>query len=58
MSDLVISNCRCGRKAEVTETYTAKFYILCKRNGCWRGPVRKTKREAIKAWNRVMGGKK
>ena len=54
-----ISNCRCGRKAEVAFWQVDKEYIVeCARYLCWVGPVRKTEREAIKSWNKVMGGKK
>ena len=52
-----INNCRCGRKAKVERNPTIfehRFYVDCTRYHCWQGPHRKSEREAIKAWNKVM----
>ncbi len=54
-----ISNCRCGRKAEADSSWDkSEYWVTCTRGECWFSPVRKTEREAIIAWNKVMGGKK
>ena len=48
-----IKNCRCGRKARMDYSQPG-YHVKCTRFYCWTGPERKTEREAIKAWNRVM----
>ncbi len=52
-----IANCRCGRKAETHGIDRMEKWVACARTECWIGPTRKTEREAIKAWNKIMGGK-
>ncbi len=60
-----ISNCSCGRKAEVMFQWRTEGYLVeCTRkfngifgntkNGCWSGPLRKTKSVSIRAWNKIM----
>lgn len=46
-------NCRCGRKATVTEAWS-EYQVECTRSACWIGPIRKTRAAAVKAWNKVM----
>jgi hypothetical protein len=62
-----ISNCRCGRKAvfDSEGAGPSGVFVYCTRgmgggymNTCWVGPSRKTEREAIESWNKIMGGKK
>ena len=57
-----IAKCSCNMKAEL-RTYccnTDEHFACCPRRGrydhltCWSGPIRRTKREAILAWNKVM----
>jgi hypothetical protein len=52
-----INNCRCGRKARLNGVSDERW-VDCTRVGCFIGPDRKTEREAIKAWNKVMGSKR
>ncbi len=50
-----IGNCSCGRKAvSYTIIVTGRIFMQCSRLNCWEGPVRKTEKEAVKAWNKVM----
>lgn len=49
-----INNCFCGRKAEVNEEgfHGDSRYVLCMREQCWTGPIRKSQKQAIIAWNK------
>jgi len=50
----------CKEETEVGIGVNPKYYyVSCFNldNFCWTGPEKKTKQEAIKAWNEVMGGK-
>jgi hypothetical protein len=53
-----IARCVCGRAAGVIQNGSGKVLIGCFDIDCWRGPWRKTRYQAILAWNRVMGGEK
>ncbi len=46
-----IARCACGRKAELTGFEYP--FVACSYCG-WSGPIRKTKRVAVLAWNKVM----
>ena len=54
-----IVNCWCGRKAivRIFSTYESSVYqAFCSIGmSCCRGPLRKTERGAITAWNLIMG---
>lgn len=60
-----INNCFCGRKAKtiVVGVDGNICWVVCTRTDdggdtiCWSGPDRKTEREAIKAWNKIMEDK-
>lgn len=63
MAELKIVKCNCGRKPIVARNMDY-FRVVCRRKlhgqsawaySCWIGPIRKTRRGAIDAWNRVMG---
>ena len=49
-----INNCFCGRKAEVNQEgfHGESRYVLCTREQCWTGPIRKSQKQAIEAWNK------
>ena len=57
-----VVNCDCGRKARAWCIWTGEWQVICNRHwhvnslrkDCWFGPVRKTERGSITAWNRVM----
>ena len=58
-----IERCACGRHAEMSECvkmlvagmwYYDALQVVCLDWNCWRGPIRKTERGAIAAWNRIM----
>ena len=46
--------CKCGKPVKVDLGGTKQFSIFCPSETCWMGPVRKTERGAIAAWNAVM----
>ena len=52
-----IAKCVCGGEAEFDKEPMVgnASFVICSDNNCWIGPIRRNKREAIKAWNRVMG---
>ena len=53
-------NCHCGRKASVLSwpmicrKGRPRSRVICDRGGCWRGPVRRSRLDAIRAWNVVI----
>ena len=51
-----ISNCRCGRKAEVEELdhEYRNWLVRCQSWNCWVGAARATEINAIKIWNKIM----
>jgi hypothetical protein len=54
-----IARCPCGDKANLRTAPTNWAWVECENNHsgkigqCWSGPVRLTKWEAIRDWNRV-----
>ena len=52
-----IARCVCGGGA-YCHGWEGAFLIACERHGtrevCWTGPLRKTERAAINAWNKIM----
>ena len=57
-----IARCECGRKAILYRASYGVCLVICPRFDavgelCWRGPTRKTERDAINAWNRGRGEK-
>jgi len=51
-----IAKCKCRRLAEVCYREPS-YYVICGSVSCWVGPVRRTERKAIAAWNALMGRK-
>ncbi len=57
-----IEKCVCGRKGALEPTVdnivkkNPRRWVTCWNSNtiCWNGPIRKSKRAAILAWNRVM----
>lgn len=53
MSELKINKCFCGRKARAYVLGRIGEYMVdCDRTECWSGPVKKTEKQAIDAWNK------
>jgi hypothetical protein len=48
--------CACGKVVLAKEAACGGFFVGCRRNDwlCWSAPVRKTRHDAIAAWNRTM----
>jgi hypothetical protein len=48
--------CACGKVVLAREAACGGFFVGCRRNDwlCWSAPVRKTRHDAIAAWNRTM----
>lgn len=50
--------CRCGKEAQEENIWYGNHHlglaVKCSRDDCWEGPMRKTARKAINAWNKVM----
>lgn len=50
-----IARCPSGHKPRLEPFASGRFFVECYYGLlCWSGPVRKSRRGAINAWNRVM----
>ena len=49
--------CVCRRKAMArvaVDGNRIRWAVMCNRIGCWQGPMRRSRTEAVRAWNRLM----
>ena len=53
-----LARCVCGRKTMFWRVAVSSnrmgWAVMCNRAGCWRGPMRRSRTEAVRAWNRLM----
>jgi hypothetical protein len=54
MSEPVRCNCSGKGWVFLVDVNPSKWQVWCGRSECWQGPIRRSKRAAINAWNRVM----